>query len=335
VNPAERAVRAVDGYQQRHRGAAFVFAVIKKFGDDRGGALAALLTYYGFLSLFPLMLLLVTALGYVIGHDKGLQDKIVHSALAEFPIIGAQIQQNIHALRATGLGLVVGVVGLLWGGLGVTQAGQHAMQEIWNVPGVRRPSFITRLKRGFGMLAILGVGVGGTSVLVGFGSQGAHSGAVRVLLLVAPAPVNVGLFLTGYRVLTGPRVPLRDQLPGAVLAGCAWTALQALGGYVVAHQLRHASQVYGFFGVVLGVISWLYLLSQITLYAAELNAVRVQRLWPRSIVQPPLTKADQEALTAIARREERRPEEDVEVRFPSDSGITRSTPPSRGSRRDR
>ena len=147
--------------------------------------------------------------------------------------------------------------------------------------------------------------------------------------------VNVGLFLTGYRVLTGPRVPLRDQLPGAVLAGCGWTALQALGGYVVAHQLRHASQVYGFFGVVLGVISWLYLLSQITLYAAELNAVRVQHLWPRSIVQPPLTKADQEALTAIARREERRPEEDVEVRFPSDSGITRSTPPSRGSRRGR
>jgi uncharacterized BrkB/YihY/UPF0761 family membrane protein len=258
----------------------------------------------------------VTALGYVIGHDQALQRRILHSALAEFPIIGAQIQQNIHALRANGLGLVVGVVGLLCGGMGVTQAGQHAMQEIWNVPGVQRPSVLTRLKRGSGMLGLLGLGVGATSVLIGFGSQAAHSGVARALFLAAPLPLNVGLFLAGYRILTGPRVPPGDQMPGAVIAGCAWTALQALGGYLVAHQLRHASQVYGFFAVVLGLVSWLYLLSQITLYAAEVNVVRVQHLWPRSIVQPPLTAADRDALRAIAKREVRRPEEDVEVRFP-------------------
>ena len=126
---------------------------------------------------------------------------------------------------------------------------------------------------------------------------------------------HVALYLAGFRVLTGPRVRLRDHLPGAVVAGVAWTGLQALGGYLVAHQLRHASQVYGFFGVVLGLVSWIFLVAQITIYAAEVNAVRVQRLWPRSIVQPPLTPQDERELAAIARREERRPEEKVEVTF--------------------
>ncbi len=315
MNVAERAVRRIDGYQQRHRAPGFVFGVIKKFGDDRGGALAALLTYYGFLSLFPLLLLGVTVLGFFLGNDPALQKRLINSALSEFPIIGAQIQQNIHALRGTGLGLAVGIGGLLWGTLGITQAGQHAMQEVWNVPGVSRPSFWIRLARGAVFLFIVGVGVGGTSIATAIGSQASHGAVERALLLAAPAPVNVALFLLGYRVLTGPRVRLGDQLPGAIVAGCAWTALQALGGYLVAHQLRHASQVYGFFAYVLGLVSWLYLLSQITVYAAEVNAVRAQRLWPRSIVQPPLTSADEEALAAIAGREERRPEERVRVTF--------------------
>jgi YihY family inner membrane protein len=315
VNPAERAIRVIDRYQQHNRVLGFVFGVIKKFGDDRGGALAALLTYYGFLSLFPLLLLLVTVLGFVVGNDPHLQDRLLHSALAEFPIIGVQIQQNIHALKANGFGLLVGVVGLLWGSLGMTQVGQHSMQEVWNVPGVQRPGFPVRVLRGVRFLGILALGVGATSVLTGLGSQGTHSGLTRVGLLVAPAPINVALFAAGFHVLTGPRIRLRDQLPGAVVAGVTWTGLQALGGYLVAHQLRHASQVYGFFGVVLGLISWIYLLSQITIYSAEINAVRVQRLWPRSIVQPPLTPQDEQALAAIARREERRPEENVEVTF--------------------
>jgi YihY family inner membrane protein len=315
VNPAERAVRDIDGYQRRHRPLAFLFGVVKKFGDDRGGSLAALLTYYGFLSLFPLLLLLVTALGFVVGNDPHLQQRLLHSALVEFPIIGVQIQKNIHALRANGLGLAVGIIGLLWGSLGITQVGQHAMQEIWNVPGVQRPGFPVRLVRGLELLGVLALGVGATSVLAGLGAQGAHASLTRAGLLVASALINVGLYLIGFRVLTGPRVRLRDHLPGAVVAGIAWAGLQALGGYVVAHQLRHASQVYGFFGVVLGLVSWIFLVAQITIYAAEINAVRVLPLWPRSIVQPPLTPQDEQALAAIARREERRPEENVAVSF--------------------
>ncbi|MBV9410965.1 MAG: YihY/virulence factor BrkB family protein [Acidimicrobiia bacterium] len=315
MNPLEKAVRRVDNSQQAHRVSAFAFGVIKKFGDDRGGALAALLTYYGFLSLFPLLLLAVTVLGLVVGNNPAFQQRLLHSALSEFPIIGTQIQQNIHALRATGVGLAIGIAGLVWGTLGVTQVGQHAMQEVWNVPGVARPNFWTRLLRGLLFLVVVALGVVGTSVLSGLGAQARHSIASRAAFLVAPAPINAVLFLCGFRILTGPRIRLRDQVPGAICAGVAWTALQALGAYLVAHQLRHASQVYGFFGIVLGLLSWLYLLSQITIYAAEINAVRAQRLWPRSVVQPPLTPADRTALEAIALREERRPEEDVRVTF--------------------
>jgi len=315
VNPAERTVRALDDYQQRHRPLAFLFGVVKKYGDDRGGSLAALLTYYGFLSLFPLLLLLVTALGFVVGNDPHLQQRLLHSALAEFPIIGVQIQQNIHGLRSNGFGLVVGVVGLVWGGLGIAQSGQHAMQEIWNVPGVKRPGFAIRLVRGVKLLGILALGLGATSVLAALGSEGSHAGSTRAMVLLASVPINIALYVAAFRVLTGPRVRLREHLPGAVVAGVGWTALQALGGYLVAHQLRHASQVYGFFAVVLGLVAWIYLVAQLTIYAAELIAVRVARLWPRSIVQPPLTPADEAALAAIARREERRPEESVEVTF--------------------
>jgi len=199
--------------------------------------------------------------------------------------------------------------------LGVTQAGQYAMQEVWNVPGVVRPNFWIRLGRGVRALALSGLAVGGTSILTALGSQASHGLTTRALLLAAPAPLNVALFLVGYRVLTGPRVPMRQHLAGAIAAGCIWTALQALGGFLVAHQLRHASQVYGFFGVVLGLVSWLYLLAQLTVYGAEVNAVRAQHLWPRSIVQPPLTASDEKALAAIAQREERRPEEEIRVRF--------------------
>ena len=143
-----------------------------------------------------------------------------------------------------------------------------------------------------------------------------HSGGVTGLAgTVASMALNVGLYLLAFRILTVREVPTRQLVPGAVAGGLGWSGLQAVGGYFVAHQLRHANQVYGYFGSVIGLISWLYLTSQLTLYVAELNVVRARRLWPRSIVQPPLTSADKETLAAIAKQEERRPEQSVEVSF--------------------
>jgi uncharacterized BrkB/YihY/UPF0761 family membrane protein len=147
MNPAERVVRRVDAFQQGHRVPGFAFGVIKKFGDDRAGSLAALVAYYTFLAVFPLLLLLVTILGFFASHNSDFQHRLVDSTLAEFPIIGDQIARNVNSLQATGLGLVVALIGLAWGSLGFTQAAQHAMAEVWNVPGVDRPGFFPRLAR--------------------------------------------------------------------------------------------------------------------------------------------------------------------------------------------
>jgi uncharacterized BrkB/YihY/UPF0761 family membrane protein len=135
MNLIERALRRIDRYQQRHGWLGFLFAVVKKFGDDKGGNLTTLLAWNGFFALCPLLLILVTALGFLLSRQPALEQQVLHSTLAEFPIIGDQLQNNVHSLRANGLGLVVGLAGFLWGARGITQAGQHAMAELWNIPG--------------------------------------------------------------------------------------------------------------------------------------------------------------------------------------------------------
>ncbi|MDQ6852897.1 MAG: YihY/virulence factor BrkB family protein [Actinomycetota bacterium] len=315
MNALERGLRRLDTFQQRHRPTAFAFAVIKKFGDDRGGSLAALLTYYGFLSLFPLLLLLVTGLGFVLGHNPDLQRRIVDSALSEFPIIGTELRNSVNALHGSGLALFIGVIGLLWGSLGVSQAAQHAMAEVWNIPGRERPGFFPRLGRSFSIIALLASGLVATTALSGVGTATGPAMFWRVLTIAASVGINAVVFFVGYRLLTPKVIETRSLVPGALLAAAGWSLIQTLGGYLVAHQLRQTSEVYGFFAIVLGLVAFLSLGANLTIYAAEVNVVRARRLWPRSIVQPPLTDPDRAALREMAQREERRPEERIDVRF--------------------
>lgn len=312
MNPVEGVVRRIDSFQQRYRPLAFGFGVVKKFGDDRAGALAALVAFYAFLALFPLLLMLTTALGFVIRNNPRMNHAVVNSALRDFPIIGGQLSQNIHPLRGNGVGLIVGFVGLLWGALGVTQVGQLAMAEVWNVPGIDRPNFVTRILRGLSLFGVLGVGVVVSTVAASLSTFGAAPLVSKFGGSVASVGINIALYLLAFRILTVRSVATRDLVPGAVLGGLGWSLLQAAGGYLVGHQLRHSSQVYGYFASVLGLVSWLYLGAQLALYSAELNVVRARRLWPRSMVQPPLTDADRRALDDIARESERRPEQSVE-----------------------
>src|SRR5512132_2274031 len=282
MNGVERLLGSVDRVQQRSRWLGFPLAVMGKFRDDHGGALTTVIAYNAFFALFPLLLVVVTVLGFLLGRDSGFQQRLLGSAVADFPIIGDQVQDNIHGLRGSGVGLVIGLVAFAWGARGLTQVAQHAMAEIWNIPGRQRPRFWARQVRGLLLLVVFAVGLGAVSVLTWLGSYGGKAVAVALANLVAAAAVNVGLFLLAFRVLTPRQIPARQLLAGAVVAGVAWQVLQAVGGYLVGHYLRHTSQVYGVFAIVLGLLFWLYLGARLTLYAAEVNVVAARRLWPRA-----------------------------------------------------
>ena len=324
---AEKVVRRVDEAHQRRPWLAFPYAVIKKFGDDQAGNLAALISYYAFFSLFPLMLVLVTVLGMVLQRNTELREAIQESALANFPVVGEEISRNVRALDATGLTLAIGIALALWAGLGVLKVMQTAMNTIWNVPYRHRPNFLKTLLRAVIMLAVLGVITIGSAVA---GSVGAGNDDLLIsfLWVLVSLALNLGLFLLAFRILTSADVSWGDVFPGALMAAVAWTGLQALGGYVVRHQLDGATETYGTFATVIGLLAWMYLGAQATLLAAEVNVVRKRHLWPRGIVQPPLTEADERALRSYAQQEERRPEEEIRVRI-VDPQNDRSDEPSR------
>jgi YihY family inner membrane protein len=311
-------LRRIDAFQQRHKVLAFPFGVVKKFGDDQAGNLAALIAYYGFLSLFPLLLVMVAVLGLVLRGSPDLQAKILDSTLTQFPIIGDQLKQNITALAGDGAGVALGVgtAVALWGGLGGMQAAQNAMNVVWDVPMKNRPNFLKSRLRGLIMLVVLGTFILASTVMAGLGtSTGPLGFALRVVGFGGSILLNLAAFMLAFRVLTSRDLSWGDVFPGAVFASVAWGVLQAVGSFYLSHTLKHATAVYGFFGFVLGLLAWIYLGAQVTLYGAEINAVWVRRLWPRNVVQPPLSEADERTLTDAAKAQERLPQQQVEVTF--------------------
>src|SRR5712691_5324196 len=315
MNPVERVIRKVDTAQQRNTPSAFVFGVIKKYGDDNGGTLAASLAHSAFVAVFPLLLVLVTVLGLIASGNQGLRQDVLNAAAKQFPMIGDQLVGNVHALRhSSAIGLVVGLLGLIWGATGLAQAGLFTMEQVWNLPGPARPGYLQRLGRSVLFLGVLGSGVIVTTLLTGLDTYG-HQATVIVLLAVAlAAAANIGLYLVSFRVLTPKGVPSRALFPGAVAGGVAWTLLQAISTYLVHHYLR-AGSAYSVFATVLGLVALLYLAVQLTVYAAEINVVLARRLWPRSIVQPPLTEPDRASMALQALQNQRRDEQQVRVSF--------------------
>ena len=312
----DQVIDRVDDWQQRHTPSAFVFGVVKKYGDDRGGHLAALITYYGFLSIFPLLLVFVTVLGFFLHDNASLRHDLLDSALADFPDhrcaaeterarAGRERNRPPRRDRRPDLGLARRRPGrAARHGRGVERADQGA-------PELLRPPAPARLL----ILVVLAVAIVATTVLASAATLVPESPIVTVLTVILTVAINVGLYLLAFRVLSPKSIATRDLRTGAVVGGVLWTALQTLGSWLVARQLRHTSELYGFFGIVLGLLFFLFLASQIMVYAAEVNVVLARRLWPRSVRPPPLTEADEQALTDSAIAEERRPEEHVEVVF--------------------
>jgi membrane protein len=305
MDVVNRAVRAADALQQRHAWLAVPVAVWKKFGDDQAGNLAALIAYYSFVAIFPLLLVLVTVLDIVLKNHPALRQSLLKSALAQYPVIGPQLEHNIGPLHQTGLALVIGLVATLFGARGVANAAQNALNSVWEIPFARRPRVPWSWLRGFGLILIPGLGLLGTTTLSIAASRILTGAGVTVAAFAASLVLNFGVFWLAFRLGTVSEISWRQLWPGAAISAVVWQILQAFGGYLISHQLARASPSYGTFAVVLGLLAWLYLQAELTLYAVEINVVRAHRLWPRSIAPPPYTEQDRRAFQLYAQVEQR------------------------------
>lgn len=310
----------LDKLQRRHRRVGFVIAVIYKYVDDQGGYLAALITYYAFVSLFPLLLLMTTTLGVVLVGRPDLQQQILTSTLAQFPVIGAQLERP-DELSGGVTGVVVGIAGALYGGLGVGQALQNAMDSVWAVPRNDRPDPIRSRLRSLLLLFVLGSAAIAATLLSAVGHATASLGLFgRIGVTIATIAINALICLVAFRVTTARHVTYRDVLPGALTAAVIWQLLQWFGANYVAHVVKSTSATNSVFALVLGLLAFLFLISVTLVMCAEINVVRVDHLYPRSLMTPftddvDLTSADRRTYTRRAKAERHKGFQRVSVRF--------------------
>jgi len=308
-----RPIRAFDRFQQSHRWAALPMAVLRKFGNDQAGSLAALVAYYAFFSLFPLLLVMTTILGFVLRGDARVQQAVERSVLGQFPVIGAQI--GAHALTGNVVALVIGVLTSMLGGLGVTQAAHNALDRVWAVPFKDRPDFLRSRLRGLVLLTVLGAMFIVATVASGLVTGGLGGPLAKVAGIALSLVLNFALFFAAFRMMTSATIATGCLWIGVLVASIFWEILQVVGGLYIGHVFKHSTSTYGFFGVVIALLIWLHLGAQMTLYAAEVNVVITRKLWPRSLIGPPDIPADRETLEALAKVEERHETEQVDVSF--------------------
>jgi membrane protein len=321
---SSRVVAAADAWQRRHALGGFPVAVLKKFGEDRASSLAAMIAYYAFFSLFPLLLALVSILGFVLDGNPELRQDVVDTALARIPVIGAELRSDVQPLTGSGIALAVGLAGALWAGLGVTLALGRAFAEIWDTPRLDQPGALKARARGLAVLAILGATLVAATVAAGLAvGGGIGPAAERGAAVAGSLAVNVIAFLTVFALLTPRPRNVRALLPGVGLAAIGALALQSLGGWYIDHVIVDASAIYGTFAVVIGLLTWFWLVAHLLLVAAEVNVVLRWQLWPRALTGE-LEPADRRALrrSADATRRDRR--ERIAVTF--DDGDDRTTP---------
>lgn len=314
----------LDAFQRRHPSVAFPLAVVYKYVDDSGSYLAAAIAFFGIVSLFPLLLLTSTVLSIVLVGHPHLQQQVLNSALHEFPVVGSQLSDP-KRISGGVVGFVVGVFGSVYGGLGVAQAGQYAMNTIWRVPRNSRPnplrgrarSLLLLVTAGLAVVATTGLSAGGA---IGTDGSGSLDLTIRLLVVIASVVLNATVFIFVFRIATARDLSLADVLPGAVAAALVWQLLQFFGVLYVSHVVRHVSETNAVFAFVLGLVAFLYLSAVTVILCAEVNAVRVDRLHPRALMTPftdevHLTAGDRRSYTAQAEAQRMKGFEDVDVHF--------------------
>lgn len=312
----------VDRLQRRFPVLGFPLAVVYKFFDDLGGYLAALLTYYSFISLFPVLLLASTILSLVLRGHPHWQQQLLESALADFPVVGDQLKAP-EALNGGATGIIVGVLGALYGALGAAQALQYAANTVWQVPRNSRPNPFHARARSFVLMVSLGFGLLATSALSIYLERVLPGEFAGWVLFVLSLLLSTAVFLGAYQMACAISHGWRDIWLGSLITALGWELLKRYGATYVESVVRHASAVNGVFAFVLGMLAFIYAIALLIVVALEIDVVRRRKLFPRALLTPftddvDLTEGDEDAYSGQAKSMRAKGFEEIDVRFDDD-----------------
>lgn len=317
-------IERLDRLQRRHPMLGYPIAVIYKFVDDQGIYLAALITYYGFLSLFPLLLLLSSVLGFLLTNQPGLQELILDSAASQIPVVGSEIATP-EGLQGNGIAALIGGLIAVWGSLRASQATGHSMDVAWGIARFARPNPVLARVRSAGLVGLAVVALLGSTVVSSVvSSAGTFNMALGqwtiVFITLGTITVNTIVFTMGMRISTVRDLQFSQVFPGALLAALGWQWLQSVGTTYVGQVARSTSDTYGVFALVLGLMAWLFLAACVLVFSVEVNVVAVKRLYPRGLRAPftedsGLTPADRAAYRQTASATRSKESEQVTVTF--------------------
>jgi YihY family inner membrane protein len=313
MNTIQKLIGNIDSYQRSHRLPGFIFAVIKKYGDDEAGYQSALLTYYGFLSLFPLLLVLSTVVGLIAGSHSALQHTIIQGVTNYFPTLGDQLSAHVSGIHKTGVALATGILFTFYGARGVADAFRHGVNHIWRTPRADRDGFPKSVVKSLSLVVIGGTGLVGASLIASFAANAGHGIGFHIASILIDMFILFWLFIFLLNTSLPKHVQLKEIRSGALSAAIGLVVLQAVGSYLLKRELRNLDNLYSNFAVVLGLLFWIYLQAQMIYYSIEIASVKSAKLWPRSLSGKQLTAADKRALASLADKEQVIPAETIKT----------------------
>ncbi|WP_231389010.1 YihY/virulence factor BrkB family protein [Marmoricola sp. URHB0036] len=317
-------VQRVDDLQRRHRVLGIPLGVVYKFFDDQGGYLASVMSYYAFVAIFPILLIASSVLGFVLQGHPHLQQDILSSALAQFPIVGDQLGRP-EGIQGSASAVIVGSLAALYGIIGLGQAAHNAINVVWAIPRNSRLNPVVSRLRGLAWLVLAGVALLLVAVLSSLGGNldifGTDlGGGIKWIAAALTVVLTTVVLATMMQLSTPQRERLRDVLPGSLFIAVGWQALQLLGGVYVEHVVKKASQMNAVFATVLGLVALLYIATVIAMLGLEVNVVLTKRLYPRALLTPftdsvVLTEADKRVYTEYAQAQRHKGFEQIQVSF--------------------
>jgi membrane protein len=310
----DRFIKNIDNYQQRHTVPSFLYAIIKKYGQDNGSYQSAIITYYGLLSLFPLLIVFTSFTQLILKNDARLRARLSLSASHYFPVIGGQLQKTVHDPRGTGVVLVISLLITLYGARGVASALQYTISNLWKVPIVKQPPFLKNISRSLGIILIGGLGFIIAATFSSYTASLSHNIIIKILTVLLSALILWATFIFVFKLAIAGRKSVQDVIVGAAIAAVGIQVLQSVGGLILKHELKSLNSDYGTFALVIGLLFWIYLQAQVILYAIEVDVIRKYHLFPRSITND-ITDYDKLTYKKNAKANKQHVDEKIKVDF--------------------